>query len=331
MNKISFCLALALFALPAPDFARAADQGIVATVNDHPITTLDIQQRLALLKILGERSPTGEPRKFALRMMIDEIVKIAEAKKYKMDPTDKEISSQVDRMAKSLKTDSAGMDALLKKNGIEPSSLKQFIAAQISFSRILSSKYQVKFTVEPGDVDKKYAEIKNGLEKQLSTIMNDPRMKPVQIYSIIEIDLPVETPDDPMLLQARAVEANQYIKKFKGCGSARAAASGIFNVKIGKKIDALASKIPAPMKQALDRVGPGGAMGPARGPKGIQVIGFCGKNVITPPKPKYQLPTRQQVEAAVSNEKYAAIEAKYMVEMRKHAYVEYKDQTYAQQ
>jgi peptidyl-prolyl cis-trans isomerase SurA len=331
MKKTSYFLALALFLLPISHGAMAAGQGIVATVNDKPITTLDIDQRLTLLKILGERQTGANPRKFALRMMIDEVIKIAEAKKYKMEPSDKEISSQVERMAKSLKTDASGMDALLKKNGIEPSSLKQFIAAQISFSRILSAKYQVKFTVEPADVDKKMAEIKSGMDKQLTTIMNDPRMKPVQIYSILEIDLPVENPNDPMLLQARAVEASQYISQFKGCGSARAAASGIFNVRVGKKIDAVAAKIPGPMKQALDRVGPGKAMGPARGPKGIQVIGFCGKSTVTPPKPKYQLPTRQQVEAAVSNDKYAAIESKYMVEMRKNAYVEYKDQTYAQQ
>jgi peptidyl-prolyl cis-trans isomerase SurA len=331
MNKPAFCLVLALFMLPASHSARAANQGVVATVNDIPITTLDIQQRLSLLKILGDNPKGSDPKKFALNMMVDEIIKIAEAKKYKMDASDKEISGQVERMAKGLKTDPRGLEALLQKNGIETSSLKQLIGAQIAFSRILQAKYQVKFSVDPSEVDKKYAEIKNDLEQKVSTILNDPRMKPVQVYTIIEIDLPVETPEDPMLLQARAVEAGQLIQKFKGCGSARAAASGIFNVKVGKTIDAVATKIPGPMKQALDKVGPGGAMGPARGPKGIQVIGFCSKKVVTPPKPKYQLPSRQQVEAFVSNEKFASVEAKYIGEMRKHAYVEYKDPAYAQQ
>ncbi|MDO8352100.1 MAG: hypothetical protein Q7T14_01450, partial [Aestuariivirga sp.] len=163
----------------------------------------------------------------------------------------------------------------------------------------------------------------------VSTLMNDPRMKPVQVYTILEIDLPVEG-DDSMLLQARLVEAVQFIKNFKGCGTAREAASGIFNVRIGKKIDAVAAKIPKPMKQALDKVGPGKAMGPARGSKGIQVIGFCGKRTIQPPKPKYELPTRQQIEAAVSNEKYNAAEEKYMKVMRKTALIEYKDPAYAQ-
>jgi peptidyl-prolyl cis-trans isomerase SurA len=333
MKKIVICAVASLLALldlvTPPKLAYAKDQGVVATVNDVPITTLDIEQRLQLMKILGERDQGGDSRKKALRAMVDEIIKIAEAKKYKIQATDKEISDQLGRMAKNMKTDSAGLEANLEKQGIAVSSLKQFIAAQIAFSRILAGKYKVKVTVDPGEVDKKYEEIKNSLEQKVSTIMNDPRMKPVQVYSIIEIDLPVENASDPMLLQARAVEAGQLIQKFNGCGNARAAASGIFNVKIGKKIDAVAAKIPKPMKQALDNVGPGKAMGPARGPKGIQVIGFCGKSTVQPPKPKYELPTRQQVEIAVSNEKYAAVEEKYMGEMRKHGYVEYKDPAYA--
>ncbi len=320
-------VALCVTALAAP-IAAAANQGVIATVNDKPITSFDIDQRLRLLKILGAKQD-GD-RKKALQAMIDEVIKIGEAKKYNAAPSDKEIDAQLLRMAKGLDTDGEGLRAKLKKQGIALSSLQQYVAAQIAFGRILSGKYQVQIKVEPAEVDKKMAEIKKDFEQKVGAMMNDPRMKPVEIYTILEIDLPVETADDPMLLQARAIEANQYIQNFKGCGNARAAASGIFNVKIGKKIDAVAAKIPKPMKQALDRVGPGKAMGPARGPKGIQVIGFCGKRTIKPPKPNYVMPTTQQVENAVSNEKYAAVEEKYMSQMRKLALVEYKDATYAQ-
>jgi len=51
------------------------------------------------------------------------------------------------------------------------------VAAQIAFARIPGGKYQVKISVDPAEVDKKYAEIKQGLEQKVNTIMNDPRMK----------------------------------------------------------------------------------------------------------------------------------------------------------
>lgn len=335
MTKPFYCLAVFLCALCLSGGSQnssyaAGDQGIVATVNDVPITSFDIDQRLRLLEILGNKQEGASARKKALQAMIDEVIKIAEAKKYKINATDKQLEEQLRRIAKGLNTDGPGLRAKLDSQGIAVSSLTQYLAAQIAFARILGGKYQVKIKVEPDEVDRKYDEIKQGLEKKVSTIMNDPRMKAVQIYSIIEIDLPVESADDAMLLQARAIEASQLIKNFKGCNTAREAASGIFNVKIGKPIDAVAAKIPKSLKEALDKVGPGKAMGPARGAKGIQVIGFCGKRTIQPPKPKYELPTREQVEAAVSNEKYDAAENKYMKIMRKTALIEYKDPTYAQ-
>jgi len=332
MIKTIYCLAALLCALYFLDgtqnSARAADQGIVATVNDIPITSFDIDQRLRLLEILGRKEEGNDARRKVLHMMIDELIKIAEGVKYKVNATDKEIDAQMGRVAKGLNTDAAGLRTKLQSQGIALASLKQYVAAQISFARILGGKYQFKVKVEPAEVDRKFAEVKQDLEQKVSAIMNDPRMKSVQVYTILEIDLPVEG-DDMMLLQARAVEGAQLVKNFKGCSSARAAASGIFNVRIGKQIDAVAAKIPKPMKQALDKVGPGKAMGPARGPKGIQVIGFCGKRSVQPPKPKYTLPTREQVEAAVSNEKFNAAEEKYMKIIRKNHLTEYKDPSYA--
>ena len=335
MTKPFHCLAVSLCALcflwgGLNSSLAAGDQGIVATVNDIPITSFDIDQRLRLLEILGAKRDTADLRKKALQAMIDEVIKIAEAKKYKVDATDKQIEERLGSIAKGLNTDGAGLRAKLESQGIAINSLKQYVAAQIAFARILGGKYQVKIKVEPAEVDRKYAEIKQGLEQKVSALMNDPRMKAVQVYTILEIDLPVESADDAMLLQARAIEASQLIKNFNGCSTARAAASGIFNVKIGKPIDAVAAKIPKQLKQALDKVGPGKAMGPARGSNGIQVIGFCGKRTVQPAKPKYELPTREQVETAVSNEKYDAVENKYMKIMRKTALIEYKDPAYVQ-
>ena len=40
------------------------------------------------------------------------------------------------------------------------------------------------------------------------------------------------------------------------------------------------------------------------------------------------MPTRQQVANAVSNEKFATVSEKYMKDMRKRAFVDYKDPAY---
>jgi hypothetical protein len=191
----------------------------------------------------------------------------------------------------------------------------------------------VKVDVNQADVDKKMADIKREADTRMAQVMKDPRLQAVTVYSIQEIELPLDNVSDAnagQLLQSRAIEAIQMMKSYRGCGSARAAASGIFNVKIGKTVDADGRKLPPQLRAALDKAGAGHAIGPGRTKNGIQIIGFCGKRKITPPKPKFQLPTRDQVENAAYNEKYAAVEEKYMKDLRKTALIEYKDPSYSQ-
>ena len=135
--------------------------------------------------------------------------------------------------------------------------------------------------------------------------------------------MPVENTGDAMadqLFMARAADAAQYRKAFKSCNSARAAASGIYNVRIGKRLQADGSKLPKPLKAALDQAGTGGIIGPSRSKAGIQLIAFCGKKSLSPDKP-----TRQQIETMLTNKKYDVYEERYMRELRRNAFIEYKD------
>ena len=314
-----------LLALGSPGFAQ--ESTLIATVNDHPVTTFDIDQRIKLLEILGQKG--GFDRHVIGNNLIDDVVKIDEAHRNHIDPTDKDIDERLAGMAKNMKTDMTGLQEKLSKQGVTLSSFRQYVAAQMSFNHLLGAKFKEKVQVDPGEVDKKFNEVTSDIKGKVAKIMADPRRQAITVYQIVQIDFPVEA-QDPQLLQSRAIEAGQFAQKFKGCASARAAASGIFNVKIGKQIEADARKLPKPLKDALDAKGVGHAIGPIRGPKGIQAIGFCGTRSITPPKLNVQMPTRQQVEAVALNEKYDKVEKKYIAIMRKSAVIEYKDQSYAQ-
>ena len=327
---IAACAALMLAMSPvtAP-LAYADAQGAAAFVNAKPITERDITQRIALLKVLGDAN--GDiSRKAALRSMIDEQVKLAEITKFKLLPTDAEVRDYIARISKGMQTTPEGLAGRLKKQGIGETTFKRYVTALIGFNRILSSKYRGRFTVEPAEVDAKFAEIKNKADTQISKIMNDPRMKGVTVFSLMEINLPVEA-NDSMLLQSRAVEAQLVLKRLNGCGNARAAADGIFNVKVGKKFEADAAKLPKQLRAALEKAGNGRAVGPMRSKTGIQLLAFCGSRKVTPPKPKFEMPTRQQVERSLINEKFDGLEEEYMKTAREQVYVEYRNSSYAQQ
>lgn len=316
--NIGSLLATAAFAaflsVSAPvAFAAAGGQGVLVTVNDFPITSFDVEQRVKLNAVLGRTQGSAEEqRKRALQALIDDVIKLVEAKKYKADPTDKAIDAQIDKMAKGSNTDAKGLAAQLKAKGASISALRRLVAAQIAFNRLLANMYKIKVEVDPAEVDKKYNEI-----------ANDPRLKPITVYEILEIDMPVENTDDAMadqLMIARAADAAQYRKAFKNCNAARAAASGIYNVRIGRRLQADGAKLPKQLKAALDQAGTNGIVGPARSQTGIQLIAFCGKKNHSPDKP-----SRQQIETMLTNKKYDVYEERYMRELRRNAFIEYKD------
>lgn len=318
---------LLCFALPA---LPAAAANIVAIVNDQPITELDLAQRIALLEVMDDVPRGGIDNKKALRQLIDQQVKIQEAKRYNMLPSDAELRDRIKRLAQSLKLTTDELYAKLKAKGIDEITFRDYVKAGMGFNRIIQGKYQQDVKVTDAEVDAKLAEIKAEISQESAKIMNDPRMKPVTVYSLMEIELPVDG-DDPMLLQSRAIEAAQVAQRLKSCNGLKAASEGIFDVKKGKNFEADGARIPPQMKAALDKAGVGRAIGPMRGKSGIQLIALCGVRKISPPKPNFTVPTREQVERMVTNEKYDKLEEEYLSSVRDKVYVEYRDQSYAQQ
>ncbi|MEO6610437.1 MAG: hypothetical protein ABIN69_18415 [Aestuariivirga sp.] len=325
MLRIAAALLLSLTLVTG--WAQAQQAVVIATVNDKPVTSYDVIQRAALLKALGDQAP-AQPKVLA-NNIIDDIVKIDEATRLKINPTDKDIDGRLAEIAKSLKTDVPGLKAKLNAQGVSNAAIDQFFAAQLSFGRLLGTKFRVQVNVTDAEVDKKEADFKAEINGKISKLSADPSRQPVKVYMLLEINLPVDSPD-PQLLQSRAIEAAQIVGKFKGCSSAKAATAGIFNVKIGKQIEADGRKLPPPMKAGFDKKGVGTALGPVRGPNGIQVLGFCGTRMITPPKLNVTLPTRDQVKSAVMNQKFEDLRVKYSAILRKAAVIEYKDPAYVQ-
>ncbi|MFO0994760.1 MAG: SurA N-terminal domain-containing protein [Hyphomicrobiales bacterium] len=296
--------------------AHADQQSIVVTVDDQPITSFDVDQRLRLWQIMG-RGKQDPTRKQALQSLIDDLIKISAAKKNGVEAKEDLINAHLERMAKGMQTDLKGLTATLKRQGVSLNALKQYASAQISFNRLLVALYKVDVSVDPAEID-----------KALQKMTTDPRLKPVLVYQIMEIMLPVEKSDPSMqqqLLYARAVEAETIKQRFKGCDSARAAVEGVYNTKIQRPMEVDASKIPPPMKQALDKAGPGRLVGPALQGTAVQLIALCGRQNFAPPKP-----TRQAVATMLENQKFDAYEQRYMRDLRRTAFIDYKDPNYSQ-
>ncbi len=338
----SICTMAAVLVLAAPVPASfAQDQKVIVTVNDQPITSYDVQQRINLWKILGDKRAKTASRKAALNEVIDDIAVVEESKKFGFQPSEKDIDSHMLDYAKGLKTDEQGLKKKLKTQGISTAAMRQYLAGRVAFNRMVRGKFKEDFSVSESDVKKRQAQFKSevdgNINRQIAKIEADPRRKPITVYELMPIKFPIDAPDGNVtseLLNARALEVATFVKKFNGCKSARSAAAGIFNVQIGKKLDANGAAMNAKLKNALDGVGPGRALGPIPAGKTIEAIAFCGVRKITPPKverPKnIQYPTETQVRGLLAQEKFDKVAGKYSGRFRKGLLIEYRDSSFSQ-
>ena len=219
--------------------------------------------------------------------------------------------ASIERMTKNIGTTREDLEAKLKAKGVSMRTLESQVSSSIGFNWLLSRKYNVDVKVDPAEVDRRFA-----------SFTSDPRLQPITVYELQEITLPVEATSEAnaeQVLYARAIEAQQIMQRFKGCASVRQAASGIYNVKISRTVQAPVDQLPAPMRAALDKSGPGSVIGPTRSKAGIQVIAYCRRVSLAPPKP-----TREVVENMLLNEKYKVASGRILRDLRRGVFIDYK-------
>jgi peptidyl-prolyl cis-trans isomerase SurA len=293
--------------------AKAANQSILVIVNDKPITSRDVNQRVKLNSALGySRGSKEQRRKRALTTLIDEIIASGEARRRGVQFKRDQIDKTIENMAQGAGTSVSGLEGQLKKKGISMKTLRSQVEATMALRWIVGREMKTKVEVSDTELDRRYAKF-----------TSDPRLKPVTVYQIREIDLPLGQVSEVMaqqLLQARAIEAQQIASKYKGCSSLKSASSGIYNVKVGRVIEAPSDKLPAKMKDVLRQAGTKKLIGPMRGPNGVRLIAYCGTRTIAPPKPN-----KEAVRNMLLNEKYEKMTDRVMRDLRRKAFIDYKD------
>ena len=162
-------------------------EGVVAVVNDDPISFTDVRQRARLLLLsLGGRQPTQEQVQQitaqALEQLIDEKLQLQEAAEYEVEISDSEIAGSIDRLAQQsgLTRDSL-MQSLLQA-GVNPASLEDQTRADIAWRRIMGGLYGSRIRISD-----------NQIQEQMKRMQADAQKEQ---YLTSEIFLYAPTPED---------------------------------------------------------------------------------------------------------------------------------------
>ena len=154
---------LCAFFLFGAGAAAQGELGIAAVVNDEVISLHDLNGRLSLVIATSrlEDRPTIRRRLApqVLRNLIDEQLKLQEAKRLRIRVTQAEIDGAITRIETSNKFGDGGLSAFLAGRGIDMPILLGQIEAEIAWVKLVTQSSRQKISMSDDEIDETMAEI----------------------------------------------------------------------------------------------------------------------------------------------------------------------------
>ena len=296
------CVVGAFLACATP----ARTQTVTVMVNGEPITEYDIDQRTKLNFLTTHKQ---SPRQEVVNELIDEKVKIKEAKKFGVDPTSSDIDQAYGQMAGRMRITSDQLTKSLEGQGIRPDTLKSRIKAEMVWGSLVRGRYKERLLV--GEKDVAAAVQADGGESQQQADAFEYRMQPVVLI--------VPHGASQSAIELRQKEAETLRARVQTCGEASAYFKTMANAAIREPLIRTSADIPANLRKVLDDTPVGHLTPPEVTKQGIEMVALCGRKPTTIDTPK-----KKEMRDKMYAEKYLATSNAYLQEIRKAAMIEYR-------
>ena len=257
-RKMQFALpvlaALAAAALPA---APAQAQTVVASVNDDPITNIDIEQHMRILRAMNRPST----REAALESIYETRLKLIEMSKYKISPPDSDIGWAIGFTSRAMKLEPQTVLNNLQRGGIMEDQWKQKFRAEAGWMQLIRA---LNRTIEPSEAEVEEELARTGKSKSTE-------------YQLRQIIFVVPNNAGPGVVESRAAEANQLRARFTDCATGIPIATALRDVAVREPVTRYASALPEQLRKVLDSTPTGRLTAPSRSAQGIEMLAVCGK------------------------------------------------------
>jgi peptidyl-prolyl cis-trans isomerase SurA len=281
--------------------ARA--QQVVVIVNGEPITALDIEQRSKLAELSTHKAP---PRQEVLDELINEKLKVREAKKFGLEISSSEVDSAFATMAGRMRLTADQLTDQLAKSGIHVATLKARIKADLTWPQLVRGRYSSSLQI--GDKD-----ILTAMDsKSTDTVGYDYTLRPILFL------VPAGSPET--FVEGRKREAEALRNRFSDCESGIAFARALKDVAVRDQVIRSSADIPVELRKVLEGVEVGRLTAPEVTKFGVEMFAMCAKKESTADNS----PIRRQVRESIMAQRYEQRSKQYLQELRRGAMLEYK-------
>jgi peptidyl-prolyl cis-trans isomerase SurA len=291
-----------IFAAAIPATTAGAQQ-IVVIVNGEPITALDVDQRSKLSQLSTHKVP---PRQEVLDELINERLKLREAKKFGLDVSASEVDTAYASMAGRMRFTADQLTQQLAKSGVNVSTLKARIKADIAWSQIVRGRYQASLQI--GEKD-----ILSAMEtKSDDSVGYDYTMRPILFL--------VPAGSAETFIEGRKREAEALRGRFQGCEEGITFARALKDVAVREQVIRSSADIPAELRKVLEGIEVGRLTPPEVTKFGVEMFAICAKKESTADNS----PGKRQAKENLMAKRYEQRSKQYLQELRRGAMLEYK-------
>ena len=149
-NLVTVAVAIAGFAAVLMAASTPARAQIVVVVSGEAITERDVTLRMNLLALMHQGRPPV--RKDVIEELIEEHLKIREARKFKAIPEDREVDAAYANVATRARLSVAQFDQLLASRGASPTNFKTRLLADMTWAEMVRARFKVVAQVGERDV-----------------------------------------------------------------------------------------------------------------------------------------------------------------------------------
>ena len=256
------------------------------------------------IKSQVEKEFVPTARKQAMDELIDERLKMQEAKKMSVVAADDEVDRIVAGMAERNKMTAPQFAEHLQKLGANISVMRDRIRASLSWTDVIRRKFGHMITVANRDVDK--------------IVAAAPGQDDVELR-INRVLLLMPANQDQKRLAQRLNDAENLRAKFTGCKDMEAMVRGVPGARFDSLGDRRPSSLPEPTRSLLLSAHDEELLPATIGEGGVELWAVCGRKVI-----KAADSRRETAENELRQKEFEILSKKYLKDLRTDAHIEYR-------
>jgi len=259
-------------------------------------------------RALGEArsGAVGQLRKAALEELIDEQLKLQEAKRQNTLASKAEVDRVLEGIATRNKMTPAQFAQHIKRSGADISTMRDRLRTTLSWTAVIRRQFSSQIAITQRDLDRMVGDTADSGDK-------------VEL-EVQRIVLALQARPDQKDMASRLQAAEQIRSRFRSCKTAQATVQGVAGARLENLGKRPADAVPEPTRSLLMSAKSGEMLPPQIGTAGVELWMLCGREVVKASEQK-----EAQARDELRQREFQLHAARHLKNLRQDALIDYRE------